>query len=126
MQILNIKSYSKFSIITVLNWNQYQQNEHQMNIRRTSSEHKQEEVVYYGEFFSVTEQQHKQYLKAYPGLDPHCEYKKMTAWLESNPNKRKTKRGYPRFINNWLNKEYTRLKDKGLLKEDWRSKLKPY
>lgn len=42
MQILNIKSYNKFSIITVINWNLYQQDEQQMNNRRTTDEHKQE------------------------------------------------------------------------------------
>ncbi len=39
MQILNIKAYSKFSLISVTNWNQYQQNEQQMNNRRTTDEH---------------------------------------------------------------------------------------
>ena len=42
MQILNINSYSKFSIITVINWYLYQSDEQQMNNRRTSDEHKQE------------------------------------------------------------------------------------
>jgi len=42
MQLLNIKSYNKYSIITIINWNQYQQNEQQMNNRRTTDEHKQE------------------------------------------------------------------------------------
>ena len=42
MQILNIKSYNKFSIITVINWNLYQQDEQQMNNRWTTDEHKQE------------------------------------------------------------------------------------
>jgi len=42
MQILNIKTYNKFSVISICNWNQYQGNEQQMNIRRTPDEHKQE------------------------------------------------------------------------------------
>jgi hypothetical protein len=42
MQLLNIKTFNKFSIITIINWNQYQQNEQQVNNRRTSNEHKQE------------------------------------------------------------------------------------
>ena len=33
MQILNIKSYNKYSIITVINWHLYQSDEQQMNIR---------------------------------------------------------------------------------------------
>jgi hypothetical protein len=42
MQILHIKSYNKYSIITILNWPQYQNNEQQMNNKRTTDEHKQE------------------------------------------------------------------------------------
>jgi len=39
---LHIKSYNKFSIITICNWSQYQQSEQQVNNRRTTDEHKQE------------------------------------------------------------------------------------
>jgi hypothetical protein len=42
MQMLRIKSFSKYSIITIINWGAYQQNEQQVNNRRTSGEHKQE------------------------------------------------------------------------------------
>lgn len=42
MQNLRIRSFNKYSIITITNWSEYQQNEQQMNIRRTSDEHKQE------------------------------------------------------------------------------------
>lgn len=42
MQILSIKTCNKYSIITILNWNLYQPNEHQVSIKRASSEHKQE------------------------------------------------------------------------------------
>jgi predicted house-cleaning noncanonical NTP pyrophosphatase (MazG superfamily) len=42
MQLLNIKTYNKYSIITIINWYQYQTDEQQMNNRRTSNEHKQE------------------------------------------------------------------------------------
>lgn len=41
-QNLNIKTYNKYSIITITNWSQYQVNEQQMNNRRTTDEHKQE------------------------------------------------------------------------------------
>ncbi len=43
MQILSIKSYNKYSIITITNWGLYQENEHQVSIRRASGEHKQEQ-----------------------------------------------------------------------------------
>jgi len=47
MQFLNIKSNNRFSVISIINWHTYQgneleneqQNEHQANIKRTSSEH---------------------------------------------------------------------------------------
>ena len=42
MQLLNIKTCNKYSIITIINWIQYQANEQQVNNRRTTSEHKQE------------------------------------------------------------------------------------
>ena len=42
MQILNIKSYNKYSIISITNWHLYQGSEQQVNTRRTSDEHKQE------------------------------------------------------------------------------------
>ena len=42
MQLLNIKTCNKYSIITIINWIQYQTDEQQMNNRRTTNEHKQE------------------------------------------------------------------------------------
>ena len=42
MQMLHIKTCKKYSIITVLNWSLYQENEQQVNNRRTTDEHKQE------------------------------------------------------------------------------------
>lgn len=45
----------------------------------------------------------------YPAVDVLQELKKMQGWIESNPNKRKTKNGIKRFITNWLSK----TQDKG-------------
>lgn len=45
----------------------------------------------------------------YPAVDIIQELKKMVGWLDSNPKKRKTKRGINRFINNWL----SNAQDKG-------------
>ena len=55
MQLLNIKTFNKYSIITIINWNQYQQNEQQVNNRRTSNEHKQELKEETPDFFSLRE-----------------------------------------------------------------------
>lgn len=39
MQMLNIKKTTKYSVVTVINWHEYQRSEHQMNITCTSDEH---------------------------------------------------------------------------------------
>ena len=46
--------------------------------------------------------------KAYPAVDIKQELHKMAAWLESNPQRKKTGRGIDRFINTWLSKEQDR------------------
>lgn len=38
----------------------------------------------------------------YPAVDILQELRKMKGWLDSNPTKRKTKKGISRFINSWL------------------------
>lgn len=42
------------------------------------------------------------YKELYPAVDIIQELKKMKGWCNSNPTKRKTKRGILRFINSWL------------------------
>ncbi len=81
---------------------------------------KYKENIYSCEFFSVTEKQHKVFQEAYSNLDLLSEYKKMAAWLEANPSKRKTPRGYPRFINNWLSKAAEKESEG---KKDWFTSL---
>lgn len=39
LKMLNIKTTNKYTIVTVLNWDKYQGNEQQVNIKRTSNEH---------------------------------------------------------------------------------------
>lgn len=38
LQMLNIKKTNKYSVVTILNWNEYQENEQQTNNKRTSDE----------------------------------------------------------------------------------------
>ena len=45
---------------------------------------------------------------AYPAVDVRQELKKMLSWLDSNPTRRKTRKGIERFINTWLSKEQDR------------------
>ena len=47
--------------------------------------------------------------KAFPAVNIKQELFAMNAWLNSNPTKRKTRRGIKRFINSWL----SRVQDKG-------------
>ena len=42
-------------------------------------------------------------------MDIDQELKKMTAWCDANPTRRKTRRGIEKFINSWLSRE----QDKG-------------
>lgn len=44
----------------------------------------------------------------YPEVDVDRELKRMAAWLDSNPARRKTRRGITKFINNWLSVEQDR------------------
>ena len=46
---------------------------------------------------------------AYPSVNIRGELRKMIAWLDSNPTRRKTRKGVERFINTWLSRE----QDKG-------------
>lgn len=48
----------------------------------------------------------------YPAVDIIQELRKMKGWLDSNPDRRKTRRGVKRFINSWLSRE----QDKGGVK----------
>ena len=40
----------------------------------------------------------------YPAVEVEQELKRMAAWCDSNPTRRKTRRGVERFINNWLSR----------------------
>ncbi len=53
-------------------------------------------------FHSVCQSDIDSWKELYPAVDILRELKKMKGWLDSNPTKRKTKRGISRFINSWL------------------------
>lgn len=42
---------------------------------------------------------------AYPAVDVVAELRRAKAWLDSNPNKRKTARGMPAFLNRWMSRQ---------------------
>lgn len=60
--------------------------------------------AYSSEFIQVSEVFHRELAETYPHIDLFEEYGRMNIWLRANPRRRKTQRGIPRFIVNWLMK----------------------
>ena len=58
--------------------------------------------------YSLTEEKRDEYQETYPGLNVDQELRKARQWLTDNPKKRKTLRGMPAFLNNWLNRAQDR------------------
>jgi uncharacterized protein YdaU (DUF1376 family) len=54
--------------------------------------------------WSVPKKLFSEMVKAYPGVDVMEQLSEMRGWLISNPTRRKTESGLPRFINSWLSK----------------------
>ena len=57
--------------------------------------------IFHSKYFSITAEQHEQYVKTYDRIDVAKSYEEMVAWLISNP-KRARKKSWSRFVNNWL------------------------
>lgn len=74
-----------------------------------------------GSFFDVSAQDVANWTSLYPAVDVEQELRKMIGWSESNPTKRKTRRGVAAFIARWLSKE----QDKGGLGRGIVSKSDP-
>lgn len=62
-----------------------------------------------GSLYDVEEHQAQEWKELFPAVDVMQELRKMRAWCDANPSKRKTKRGVKAFIVKWLMKE----QDKG-------------
>lgn len=62
-----------------------------------------------GKEYPVTKEFFDEMSELYPAVDVMAALRAMRAWSISNPKKRKTYKGMPRFINLWLSKE----QDKG-------------
>ena len=60
-------------------------------------------------FYDVPLDKISMWKETYPAVNIEQELKRMAAWLDSNPTKRKTKRGIERIINSWL----ARTQDRG-------------
>ncbi len=55
-----------------------------------------------GAAWSLGDRLHGEYRGSFPHLDVAAEYAKARAWLNSNPSKKKTPRGMPKFLFGWL------------------------
>ncbi len=64
-----------------------------------------------GDSFAVTADMHAGWVRAFPSVDASAEYPRMEVWLKANG--RKTLRGMPRFIVNWLGKAQDRARAAG-------------
>ena len=62
-----------------------------------------------GSSFPVYETDIAHWGELYPAVDIRQEVRNMIGWLESNPTRKKTKRGVGSFITSWLSRE----QDKG-------------
>lgn len=62
-----------------------------------------------GTMYPISQEQSQEWAGLYPAVDVIQQLRQMRGWLDSNPTRRKTKRGVSRFITNWLSRE----QDKG-------------
>lgn len=109
-QLIEQQKNNRYSIVTILNYNDYQPNEQHneqpVNNQRTTSEqpvntpkalrsikNTLKNVVTDEDFFKTIQ-------KTYTWVDINQELTKMDGWLLSRPGRKKTRR----FIINWLNK----------------------
>ena len=56
-------------------------------------------------FFDVHQSLIDEYAELYPAVDVPQAFRSMIGWIDSNPNKRKTRTGIKKFINAWLARE---------------------
>lgn len=61
-----------------------------------------------GEKYPVTQEYVDTMQELYPAVDVQAQLRAMKAWAISNPNRRRTAKGMPRFINRWLAEEQRR------------------
>lgn len=59
--------------------------------------------------YGVQQADYEKWCELYPAVDVMQELRKMCGWLDSNPTKRKTRKGIAKFVNGWLSRE----QDKG-------------
>lgn len=55
-----------------------------------------------GSMYNVPTDKVQMWVETFPGVNVMAELKKMYAWLDSNPRRKKTRRGIEKFIYGWL------------------------
>ena len=58
-----------------------------------------------GTVYTVFEEQSQEWAGLYPAVDVIQQLRNMKGWLDSDPARRKTRRGILRFITGWLSRE---------------------
>lgn len=130
LQKLTIRPTSKYSVISIVNWNTYQQTNQQVtNGQPTSNQQvttnknvnndkECKEILVQDanapkpvgtmltnqQPFPIYKTDVELWADTYPAVNIIPELKKINAWLDANPTKRKTERGMKKFINNWLSR----------------------
>ena len=66
-----------------------------------------------GDLYPISQEQCQEWAGLYPAVDVIQQLRQMKGWLDSNPQKRKTKRGIKAFCTRWLCKE----QDKGGMRQ---------
>lgn len=71
-----------------------------------------------GTMYPISQEQCQEWAGLYPAVDVIQQLRQMKGWLDSNPKKRKTKRGIKAFCTRWLGKE----QDKGAYRPEQQAK----
>lgn len=78
--------------------------------------------------YEVTREDYDKWVSLYPAVDVMQELRNMYGWLDSNPAKRKTRRGIKSFITRWLGREQDKggsRTSKAAEPEEFESRIKP-
>ena len=55
-----------------------------------------------GTMYAITQEDFTKYERLYPAVNVMAQLRKMDGWLDGNPQRRKTRKGIRKFVNNWL------------------------
>lgn len=127
------KKYSKFTVITVKNYDKYQAADQQSTSDRPATDQRSTTIeegkkkknknnnissapsdqrsscagsflLNDGTLYEITENDVENFQQLYPGIDVRQEIRNITGWCLSNPKNRKTRAGAKRFLNGWLSR----------------------